>query len=217
MSGGSVFGSQWEHKINDLTQREQDVRDGVVGGGRKNRPMSNFKISCHWIRSGQKISSVSLLCKMEVDTAPLLPSSRVHLTRFPILGLIFPPFFSRFTYRPPRRTQTTATATEAAAPLTHGPQSSVPVPQCQANKSVESDNLSEALTQFKDKGSRGPPCEPLSTAPGCQVKKCQCRIKCKSFFFFFFAGWGFKRLKAFFFLCPKYIDYKTPCCVVFLQ
>lgn len=37
----------------------------------------------------------------------------------------------------------------------HGPQSPMPVPQCQANKSVESDNLSKALTQFKDKDSRG--------------------------------------------------------------
>lgn len=35
----------------------------------------------------------------------------------------------------------------------HVPQSSVSVlvPQCQANKTVESDNLLEALTQFKDK------------------------------------------------------------------
>lgn len=40
----------------------------------------------------------------------------------------------------------------------HGPQSSMPVPQCQANKSVESDNLSKALTQFKDKGSQGLHC-----------------------------------------------------------
>lgn len=37
------------------------------------------------------------------------------------------------------------------SPSTHGPQSPVPVPQCQANKSVQSDNLSKALTQFKDR------------------------------------------------------------------
>ena len=92
----------------------------------------------------------------------------VHLTRF---GANFSVSLLHITYCPPADLNTFP-PTEAP----HGPQSSMPVPQWQANKSVESDNLSKALTQFKDKGSRGPHCTADHTAAGCPVKNAELNV-----------------------------------------
>lgn len=95
------------------------------------------------MQNGGGQHAVSSCVRLELSTIPNFILSLLHITYCPSQA-----------YRPSH------TDRGCSSPP-HGPQSSMPVPQCQANKSVESDNLSKALTQFKDKGSRGPHCKPV--------------------------------------------------------
>lgn len=102
--------------------------------------LNNFKISYHWITNIAPKNYAKW--RRRARWFIICEARTVHLTRLHIAVLVslcctLPIVFGR-----PRQNHTD----RGCSSPPHGPQSSMPVPQCQANKSVESDNLSKAHT-----------------------------------------------------------------------